>query len=52
MFKDGDGSTSCSGASVERHTGVDGGAVYIVDDAVIEWECDLVGNSALSGPAM
>ena len=49
---EGDGITSCTGASLVGHEGVDGGAIYAVDDAVIDWACDLVENKALAGPAM
>lgn len=52
LYKEGEGSTSCSGASIEHHEGVDGGAIYAVDGAVLDWECDLIKNSALAGPAM
>lgn len=52
LYKEGAGNTSCTGASVEKHQGVDGGAIYAVDGATLEWECDLVENVALSGPAM
>lgn len=52
LYKEGAGNTSCQGASVLRHKGVDGGAIYIVEDAILDWECDLGENSALAGPAM
>jgi len=26
--------------------------VYVVENATLDWSCDLVENSALSGPAM
>lgn len=49
---EGAGTTSCEGGSVEKHRGVDGGAVYAVEDAVVDWACHLIDNEALSGPAM
>ena len=52
MYKEGDGNASCEGASILEHEGVDGGAIYAVDDAELDWACDLEGNSALAGPAM
>ncbi|CAM9772969.1 unnamed protein product, partial [Ectocarpus sp. 12 AP-2014] len=52
LYKEGPGDASCTGASVEGHRGVDGGAVYAVEGAKLEWGCDLVNNSALAGPAM
>lgn len=52
LYKQGKGITSCEGASVLGHKGVDGGAIYAVDGATLEWECDLLRNSALVGSAM
>lgn len=52
LYKKGVGDTSCSGAVIEQHTGVDGGAIYALDDAKLEWECDLLKNTAVAGPAM
>lgn len=52
LYKEGAGKASCSGASVVRSKGVDGGALCAVDGASLEWECNLVANSALSGSAM
>lgn len=52
LSKAGRGITSCKGASVVRHKGVDGGAIYAIDGATLEWECDLKHSSALVGPAM
>ena len=52
LYVEGDGTSSCMGASVVRHSGVDGGAIYAVDGAFLEWACDLVENKALVGPAM
>lgn len=46
------GFTSCMGATVEGSTAVDGGGVYAVKGATVEWACDLSRNSALSGPGM
>ena len=37
---------------MEKHRGVDGGAIYAVEDAVVDWACHLIDNEALSGPAM
>ncbi|CAM9271368.1 unnamed protein product, partial [Ectocarpus sp. 8 AP-2014] len=52
LYKEGPGNASCTGASVSGHRGVDGGAVYAVEGAKLEWGCDLVNNSALAGPAI
>jgi len=52
LYKKGAGSVSCTGASAERNQAVDGGGVYAVENATLSWSCDLVGNSALSGPAV
>ncbi|CAN0330304.1 unnamed protein product [Ascophyllum nodosum] len=52
LYAEGDGITSCTEASVEGHEGVDGGAIYAVDGAVLEWACDLKENEALAGPAI
>ena len=52
MYKEGKGNASCEGASILEHNGVDGGAIYAVEDAKLEWACDLGENTALAGPAM
>ncbi len=52
LYKKGVGSVSCAGASAEGNQAVDGGGVYAVENATLHWECDMVDNSALSGPAM
>lgn len=52
LYKKGTGSVSCAGASAEGNQAVDGGGVYAVENATLHWECDLVENSALSGPGM
>lgn len=52
LYKEGSGSTVCSNATITEHMGVDGGAVYALANAVVDWECDLVNNTALTGPAM
>lgn len=52
LFKEGSGNTSCSGASIERNIGVDGGGIYALDGASIDWQCDMESNYALSGCAM
>lgn len=52
LYIQADGNTTCKGASVERNAAVNGGAIYAVNGAVIECECHLIGNMALSGPAM
>ena len=54
MYVEGDGSTSCigTGTIVEKNSAVDGGAIYAVDDAVLYWACALIGNDAITGPAM
>ena len=52
LHKEGDGNASCEGAFILKHEGVHGGAIYAVDDAELEWACDLERNSAFSGSAM
>ena len=52
LYAQGEGKTSCSGSSVERHSGVDGGAIYAVDEVVLDWACHLKDNKAFMGPAM
>lgn len=52
LYKEGDGTATCEGATIRLNQGVDGGAIYAVEDAVLDWACDLIGNSALAGPAM
>ena len=52
LYAQGEGKTSCNGSSVERHSGVDGGAIYAVDGAVLDWACHLKDNKAFMGPAM
>ncbi|CAB1104673.1 unnamed protein product [Ectocarpus sp. CCAP 1310/34] len=52
LYKAGEGNAACSGATVLQHEGVDGGAIYAVDGANLEWECHLRENSALIGPAI
>ena len=52
LYKEGEGETSCTGASILQHQGVDGGAIHAVDGAVLDWACDIGNNSALAGPAM
>lgn len=52
LYKDGSGNASCVGVTIEGHEALDGGAIYVVDDVELEWECDLVRNKALVGPAM
>lgn len=52
LHKNGKGNCSCSGSTIEGHIALDGGAVYAFDDAVLDWQCNLVGNFALSGPAL
>ena len=52
MFARGGGTMSCKGATVEGSSAVDGGGLYIISGATMEWECDLISNSALSGPGM
>ena len=52
MYVEGDGNTSCIGTTVEKNSAVDGGAIYAVDDAVLDWACALIGNEAITGPAM
>lgn len=52
LYKEGAGKVSCDNALIEKNKGVDGGAIYAINSATLEWDCDLRGNSALSGPAM
>lgn len=52
LYKKGTGNTRCSGTSIEMHKALDGGAIYALDDADLDWECDLLRNTALAGPAM
>ena len=52
LYNTGPGSVTCAGALVGRNRAVDGGGVYVVENATLDWACDLVQNSALSGPAM
>lgn len=52
LYVEGDGVTTCEGGSVEKNSGFDGGAIYAVKANVVEWACHLIGNEALSGPAM
>ncbi|CAM9163289.1 unnamed protein product, partial [Laminaria digitata] len=41
LYKEGAGETSCTNASILQHQGVDGGAIHAVDDAVLDWACDI-----------
>lgn len=52
LYAIGDGKTTCEGTAVVNHNGVEGGAIYAADDAIIDCSCHLIGNKALSGPAM
>lgn len=52
LYAEGSGNTICEGASVVRNRGVLGGAIYAIDEAVVDCACHLIGNEALSGPAM
>lgn len=52
LYNRGVGVVSCTGGSVEGNQAVDGGGVYIVKNATLDWACDLKENTALSGPAM
>lgn len=52
LYKEGEGETSCEGASILRHRGVDGGAIHAVDGAALDWACHIGENYALSGTAM
>ena len=52
LYKEGEGNTSCTGASILRHQGVDGGAIHAVDGAVLDWACNIGESSALAGPAV
>ncbi|CAN0483455.1 unnamed protein product, partial [Ectocarpus sp. 8 AP-2014] len=37
---------------VLQHEGIDGGAIYAIDGANLEWACHIRENSALIGPAI
>lgn len=52
LYKEGKGKVSCAGASIIESEALDGGALYLVDAEDLEWECDLIENEALVGPAM
>lgn len=52
LYVEGDGLTSCEGASVGKNSGLDGGAIYAVKATVVDWACHLIANEALLGPAM
>lgn len=52
LYKKGAGQTRCSGTSIEMHSALDGGAIYALHNATLDWECDLLRNTALAGPAM
>ena len=52
LYKEGRGDVSCVGATVLRSKGVNGGAIYAVNDAVLDWRCNISENTALAGPAM
>lgn len=52
LYREGEGITSCTNASILQHHGVDGGAIHAVDGAELDWQCDLGNNTALAGPAM
>lgn len=52
MKHEGPGHASCSGAIMENNSGLDGGVVYIMSDASLDWQCDMINNYALVGGAM
>ncbi|CBJ33130.1 polymorphic outer membrane protein [Ectocarpus siliculosus] len=52
LYKASKRNATCSGATVLKHEGVDGDAIYAIDGANLEWECNLRENSALIGPAI
>lgn len=52
LYNRGAGDVSCVGGSVEGNQAVDGGGVYILENATLDWACGLSGNTALSGPAL
>ncbi|CBJ33129.1 asn/thr-rich large protein family protein [Ectocarpus siliculosus] len=52
LYKAGEGNATCSGATVLQHEGIDGGAIYAIDGANLEWACHIRENSALIGPAI
>lgn len=47
----GSGNTTCSGASIKKNRGLNGGAIYAVD-ATLDWVCGLAENEAITGSAM
>lgn len=52
LFKEGSGNASCSGALISENVAADGGALYAIDDATLEWQCDLRTNYAVTGSSM
>lgn len=52
LYNKGGGIVSCTGGLVEGNHAVDGGGVYVVENATLDWACDLTGNTALTGPGM
>lgn len=52
MYRTGPGETSCEGVSILDHEAVDGGAIYAIDGATVDWACDIRDNSAISAAAM
>ena len=52
LYREGTGNTSCEGASILQHDAVDGGAIYAIDDATVNWACDIRENSVISASAM
>lgn len=52
IHKEGQGNATCSGAYVANNTGLNGGAIYAFGGANLDWQCELVNNSAVSGAAM
>lgn len=52
LFKREESTVLCSEAIIERHEAIEGGAIYAMDESILDWRCDLVENTAVSGPAM
>lgn len=52
LYKEGEGTASCTGALIERSEALDGGALYLADSVELDWGCDLIDNKALVASAM
>lgn len=52
LYKEGSGNASCVGGTIQGHSAFEGGAIYVVGRVELEWNCDLITNRAVLGPAM